>query len=358
MQLKVDAAILGATIKTMQKVVQATQVSMWATKAGLKVVGVGNGNSFSMLCDCQVTEKSKSSSFTIGVENILNALSKRKNVSIKIEESAITVTEGRYSAELLVQPTEAVEVIPEDVKADKAITLKDKFLNAVRENLPKLELKPLLSMYDYIPFGIKATKEGTFMACFDAFQAAFYMDKELTGNLEFTIPSSVFSMLARELKGQDYKMLVTDNTIYAYNDVFELAIARPQSEGQQVTLENMIDLYNQLKSEGSKGATSIALKKEGISGMLENAKAVYEKDSTFTFTTKGDKCKLELKSSYGKVTNSILLDEAPKKDTSFSCDFNFFSTLLAKAPATVSLKVTDRMLLFKNGKVNYLMSLV
>jgi hypothetical protein len=359
MQLKVDGDLLSTTIKTMQKVVQAQQVSIKVSKNSLAIIGVGNGNSFSMSCECQVTGKSKNTSFTIGVDNILNAISKRKSVQIEIQESAIIVTEGRYSAELLVQPTEEIEIVPAEVKEGKdSINLKDKFLNAVRENLPKLELKPLLAMYDYIPFGIKATKEGTFMACFDAFQAAFFMDKELTGNIEFTLPSNVFSMLARELKGQDYKMAVTDSTIYAYNDLFELALARPQTEGQQVTLENMIDLYATLKKDGGKSATTLKLKKEGISSILENAKAVYEKDSTFTFTTKGDKCKLELKSSYGKVSSMIMLEEKPEKDVSFSCDFNFFSTLLAKAPATVTLRINDRMMLFNNKPVTYLMSLV
>ena len=118
----------------------------------------------------------------------------------------------------------------------------------------------------------------------------------------------------------------------------------------------MLALYKSLKTE--KSGTKIKLKTEGVNQLIENSKAVYEKDSTFTFTTKGDKCKLELKSSFGSMTSLIMLEEAPPKDVSFSCDFSFFSTLLSKAPATLELRVNDRMMLFKNGNVTYLLSLV
>lgn len=358
MKIKIDGGVLGSTIKTMQKMVQAQQVSIKVSKNFAKVVGIGNGNAFAMTCPCQVTEKSDHKSFTIGVENLLNAISGRNEITMEIQESAVLVTSSRYSAELLVQPVENVVIIPEEAKDDKnGIKLKDKFLNVIRDTLPKLELKPLLALYDYIPFGIKATKEGTFVACFDAFQSAFYFDKELKGNVEFTLPSNIFSLLAKELKGQDYQLIVTESTVYAYNDIFELAIARPQEEGQQATLENMLQLYESLKSTVKKTSTKIVMKKEGLTSILENAKAVYEKDSTFTFTTKGNKCQLELKSSYGKVKSMVMLDEKPEKDVSFSCDYNFFSTLLAKAPATVELRVMESLMLLTNKPVTYLLSL-
>lgn len=356
MKLKIDGNLLSLTIRTLQKVVAVQLIAFKVTKNFLKVTGVGNGNAFSMTVPCQVLEKSKHSSFAIGAANFLDAVNKRPDLTLTVSESAVKVVANRYEAELLVQPYEEVVVVPDDVKQDKGLKLKDKFLNSVRENLPKLELKPLLAMYDYIPFGIRSTDEGTFMSCFDHFQSAFFFDKELTGKLDFTLPSNVFSLLAKELKGQDYVLQITDTTVYAYNDNFELAIARPQTEGQQITLDNMLDLYKSLKS--AKGAKRLKFKKEGVLDLIDNAKAVYEKDSVFTVETKGDKCTLTLKSSYGKVTSRVMLDEAPDKDLTFSCDFNFFSTLLAKAPSVVDLKVTDKLLMFQNKPVTYLLSLV
>lgn len=358
MKIKVDGDLLVATIKTLQKVVQVQALAIKVIPNFLQIVGVGNGNSCLMSCPCNIVEKSKHRTFTVGANNLLDALSKRKEVQLEIEDSALKVSSSRYAAELLVQPFEEVVVVPEEIKTSKdGIKLSDKFLEAIRTNLSKIELKPLMALYDYLPFGIKATKEGTFISCFDPFQSAFYYDKELKGDLEFTLPVNVFSVLAKEFKGQNYKLVVSDTSIYAFNDSFELAIARPQTEGQQITITDMLELFQSLKEQKGK-AFKIVLKTEGINSMLENARSVYEKDSVFTFETKGDKCKLELKSSYGRVTSTVMLDEKPSKDVKFSCDFNFFSTLLSKAPATLELRVTDKLMMFVNKPVTYLLSLV
>lgn len=359
MKIKVDSDVLGNTIKLLQKIVQVQQLSISLDANFMNIIGVGNGNSALMTSPIQVVEKSKHRKFSVGAAALLDAMSKRKDVTIEVKEGSLIVRAKQYEIELMISPFEEVEVVPADVKNDKSgIKLKDKFLNELREILPKLELKPLMASYDYIPFGIKSTKNGTFVACFDHYQSAFYNNPDLPGNVDFTLPSNVFTLLTRELKGQNYVMSITDSAVYAFNDNFELALARPQAEGQQLSLDNMLVLYETLKSQGKKGATVVKFKKESIVSLTENARAIYERDSTFTFTTKGNKGLMELKSSYGKITNTIMLEEEPAKPVSFSCDFNFFSTLLAKAPPTISLTVTDKLMLFNNKPVTYLLSLI
>lgn len=352
----VDSDLLGGTIKTLQRIAQVTSISVEVTKGNLLVTGTGNGNSCAINLPCKVTEKSAATKFSIAADTLVNAVAKRKDIKVSIKETSVQVASSRYNVELLINQFEKIEVIPDDVKANKSLNLSSKFLDAIRTNLAKIELKPLLSLYDYIPIGIKSTDEGTFVACFDTWQSAFFFDKELTGKLEFTLPSNVFMTIAKEFKNQSYKLSITDSTVYAYNDNFELGIALTQTEGEQITLGHMLALYKSLKTD--KSGVKIKLKTEGINQLIENAKAVYEKDSTFTFTTKGNKCKLELKSSFGNMSSMIMLEEAPDKDVSFSCDFSFFSTLLAKAPATLELRVNDRMMLFSHKPVTYLLSLV
>lgn len=356
MQFSIDADLFGSTIRTLQRIAQVTAVSVEVTKGNVLITGTGNGNSCSINLPCKILSKSDIRAFSISADTLANAIVKRKDIKVTIKENAIEINAARYNVELLINQFEKIEVIPEGVKEDKALKLSTKFLDAIRTNLSKIELKPLLSLYDYIPIGIKSTEEGTFVACFDTWQSAFFFDKELTGKLEFTLPSNVFMTIAKEFKNQSYKLSITDSTVYAYNDYFELAIALTQTEGEQVTLGHMLALYQSLKKD--KSGVKIKLKTEGINQLIENSKAVYEKDSTFTFTTKGNKCKLDLKSSFGSMTTMVMLEEAPAKDVSFSCDFSFFSTLLAKAPHTLELRVNDRMMLFKNSNVTYLLSLV
>jgi hypothetical protein len=57
------------------------------------------------------------------------------------------------------------------------------------------------------------------------------------------------------------------------------------------------------------------------------------------------------------MSTVVMLEEAPDKDVEFSCDFSFFSTLLAKAPAVLELRVNKNMMLFANKPVTYLLAL-
>jgi hypothetical protein len=356
LKIKLDSAVLADSIKSLLRLVQAQTVSFEIKKGQFYITGTGNGNSCMLTVPCEIEDKNGTASFSIDANVFLQAVSKRKEVELTISDSNVLVKAARYEAELLVHQFEALEVVPKEVREEKSLRLKSKFLTALQANLPKVELKPLLAMYDYVPLGIKCTSEGTFVACFDDFQAAFFSDKELTGKVEFTIPSNIFSLIAKEIKNQDYSMAVTDAVIYAYNDMFELALARPQTEGDQVTLDQMNTLYSELKKR--KDFIKLSIKTEGIRSLLENGRSVYEKDSTFTFKTKGKNCQLHLKSSFGQVKGAVMLDEEPSEPVEFTCDFNFFATLLEKAPATLELRVGKDMILFSNKPVTYLLSLV
>jgi hypothetical protein len=358
MKIKIDSDVLANSIKSLQRLVQAQTVSVEVKKGEFNVTGTGNGNSCKMSVPCTIEDKKGTASFSIDANVLLGAINKRKEVELTISDSAVVVKAQRYEAELLVHQFEAIEVVPKDVRESDGLKLKDKFMAALRDNLPKLELKPLLAMYDHTLFGLKATKEGTFIACWDTFQSAFYNDPELKGKVEFTMPGNVFAMIAREIKDQDYQMSVSDTAIYAFNDMFELAIARPQDEDKnQPGLDNVISLYEDLKGR-KKDFTRIQIKTEGIKALLENGKGIYEKDATFSFKVSGNKCQLLLKSSFGQVKGGVLLDEKADKDIEFTCDFQFFASLLEKAPATLDLRVSKEVILFNNKPVTYLLSLV
>jgi hypothetical protein len=136
-----------------------------------------------------------------------------------------------------------------------------------------------------------------------------------------------------------------------------LAIARPQEEGDKITLDQVIELYKDLKNR-KKDFVELKIKTEGIKSLLENGKGIYEKDSTFTFKASGKKCNLLLKSSFGHVKGAVMLDDEVSKDIEFTCDFNFFATLLDKAPATMNLRISPELIIFTNKPVTYLLSLV
>ena len=359
MKFKIEGSILTDTIKSVQRMTNAQMVSFEVQKNFLKVIGTNAGNSAAITCPITNTGKSEHTQFSLEATPLLAALTKRSNLDFEVIDSGIKVQGGKYNLEMVSHQHVVEEIVPESVKADKALALKATFLKTLQDNLAKIELKPLLTSYDYVPMGIKAGPEGTFVACFDTYQAAFYTDKEakLKSDLEFILPSNLFSMLAREIKGQDYKLVITDSSVYAFNDVFEVSFAIPQSEGEQFGLDDVNTLYQSIKKD-IKTAKSLKFTKSKIEALLENGKSIYERDATFKVSVKGTKCKFELSSTRGKVSEVIDLDDKSEEELSFGCDFGFFTSFMGKSPSTVNLKIIkDRTLLFVNPPVIFMLSL-
>jgi hypothetical protein len=357
MKISIDTPELSNALKLLKSLVEPSLVSFTVGKHFTKIVGSNKGNAMSVSIPTKVLESSENTSFSIDANALSTAIARRKHIDLEVGASEVLILSKAYRVELLIQQFDSQVVIPKEVKENKGLKIKQEFLNALQKRLSKIELKPLLSTYDYVPIGIRSTDKGTFVACYDFYQAAFFYDKEMTGKMDFVVPSNTFTSLAREIKDQNYTISITESAVYAYNEVFEISLAIPQSEGEQVKFDDMITLYKGLKE--LKGSIMLKMKTDRINAMLENASAVYEKDAMFTFSVKGNKCKLELKSSSGKVESLMELEEAAKEDIAFNCDFGFFKALLTKAPPMLELQVIpDRMLLFQNKPIIYMVSLV
>jgi hypothetical protein len=356
MKIEVDGPILSDAIKALKSLIGGVNTFIDVGPSFLKLSSTYNGNSFMTTVPIKVTEKSKHRQCAIDSTALQAAVSRLKKMEITLGESSLKVKSGRYTAEIVTHQFEAQQVVPDSEKK-KGVPIKSKFLTKISELLPKLELQPLLSTYDYVPFGVKVTEDGAFLASFDYYQAAFVNTDEVKGKFEFVLPNNIFSMLAKEIKNQDYNLVITESAVYAYNDNFEYAAAMPQADTNNVSFADMRSLYGDLKKMIKSDGIQVKLKAEAINQIIENGKAIYDKDSTFEFQIKGDKCKLDLRSSSGKVSTMIML-EAKTKDLTFSCDFNFFSSLMKKAGQNITLVVIpDRMLLLKNSPVMYMMSL-
>lgn len=356
MKVSVESDVLSEALKTLKNLVVSPIVSFKIGKNFTKVMAAEAGNAASVSVPTEIVEKSDNRTFSIDAEKVALAIKGKKIVTLEINQSELLIKGKALQGELLTTQFEPPIIIPDEIKADKGLQVKRDFLELLGKHLPKIELQPLMTTYDFVPLGVRLTENGAFIACFDFYQAAFFYTKDITGDLEFMLPSNLFSLIAREVKGQDYTMSITESAVYAYNDVYEIALGIPQVEGDQVKFEDIRALYKEIKEIES---VTLVMKTDKITSLLENVSAVYEKNSTFSLVTKGGKCKLELKSSAGKVSGLIDLEDTPEKDVDLTFDFGFFRALLAKAPPLLTLQVVkDKMLLFKNKPITYMISLV
>jgi hypothetical protein len=357
MTIKIDNAIFGTALKSMQKLAQPEVVTLVFKGQTLIIKGAGQSNSCRVKLDIESDEESKQE-VTVDIATLVSTTDKLKELEFEVSSSSLKIKSRNFKVDITAIDGQPVEVVPKEVlSGSEGFVLGSKLMAELLRYLPKIELRPLLSTYSECPIGIKSGPNGTFVACFDFVQSAFLRLKTPSKEkFEFVLPSiGQFNTLTKELSGQKYRLVITDTTLYAFNDVIQVALALPQQEGEQLQLADVIGLAKSVKELKYK---RLVLNTDKVKHFLSNSRAVYDKDSLFTLTAKGDKAKVELKATVGNTAMTMKLEE-PVKRIEIKCDLNFFSSIVNKSSAKqLELQATSELLLLKEGKISYLLSLV
>ncbi len=358
MTIKIDNVIFSATLKSMQKLAQPEVVTLLFKDQILTMKGAGPSSSCRIKLDVENDEPDTRQEVTVDISTLVNVTDKLKELELEVTQSALKIKSRNYNADITAIDGQPVEVVPKEIlKGEDGFTIGSKLMAELLQYLPKIELRPLLSTYSECPIGIKSGPKGTFVACFDFVQTAFLkLDTPSKEKFQFILPSiTQFNTLARELAGQKYRLVITDTTLYAFNDLVQVALSLPQQDGEQLRLEDVVGLAKSVKEMSY---TKLVLSTEKVKHFLANSRAVYDKDSLFTITAKGDRAKVELRATVGNTSMKLKLEKAVKR-VELKCDLNFFSSIVNKSTSKkLILQSTNELLLLQEGKISYLLSLV
>ena len=358
MSIKIADNGLGNALRTMQRLAQPEVVTLTVKGNTLIMKGAGQSSSCKVKLDVINEEPDSKHEVTVDISTLTSVIDKLKDLELTFEDAALHIKARGFKIDLTAIDGQPVEVVPKEIiEGSDGIVLGSKMMAELLKYLPKIELRPLLSTYSECPIGIKSGPKGTFIACFDFVQSAFVkVDVKTKEPFEFILPSiSQFNILARELAGQKYKIVITDTTLYAFNDVFQTALSLPQADGEQLQLSDVLGLVKSLKELKYK---TLVFKTDDIKKFLSNSRSIYDKDSLFTVTAKDNKAKIELRATVGNASMVTKLKESVKELT-LKCDLNFFASIVNRSAGnTLTLQSTNELLLLKEGKISYLLSLV
>ena len=359
MNILIEGDRLSAALRSLMRLAQPEVVHVSIKEKQVILTAAGESSAARMKIDLSEPSGEQSGKeITVSISLLSNILDKRKDVKLEIKGSTLFAkAKGGFLADVIGVEDQPVVVVPKEIlDGETGFVISNKFMNGLLGVLPSIELKPLLSTYSDVPIGIRATASGTFVACFDFVQTAYVFLEQTTGDFEFLLPSvSQFNMLVKELAGQKYKLVITDNSIYAFNSDMQVSLSLPQQDGDQVLLQDVVELSQAV--EKTKFKTIIFNTKE-IKDFLSNSRFVYDKDSVFTVKTDGDKALIELKATVGNTSLKTKLGRDAGK-IAFNCDLNFFAAVINRAKGnTVSIKITEELIKVRDGDVNYLITLV
>jgi hypothetical protein len=359
MSIQLDTEILSAALATISKVAAGSSVAHFnlMSKDILQISASNKGTGVALYIPCSA--KVKEAEFSLEHAKLQAALSGKKSVEIEVGAGSIKLKSTRQAAELVTVTADKEKILPKGLKEGEAkgtLKIPGELISFIRENISEIELKPILETYSYMPIAVRCSDKGTIIVCYDNWHMAFATTKKITGKVEFSLPASALSLLAKEFSGRTYKMSITDSTLYAYNDSFEVKLPLPQQDSQNIIpAENAFELAMGLrKTEGVK----VELAVEDMASLSTNMEAVFKKGEHVEFKIADDVCNIVLKSTFGRIASKVRC--RAKKKITFRAQFGFMRDILSKMPAkTLELTIVPgRMLFFTKGHRTFMLSLI
>ncbi len=360
MLVSIDTEVLDASIKTLTKVFTSSSNLLAhvdvVNKNTIRLSALMKGTGVAIYVPCEVEKKSDHRRFSLEPGSFLAAVTGRKNLKLEITGSTLKVRSDTYTAELVTTSADQDPILPDEIKNGKAMKLPNTLVEFIRNKLSDIELKPILDAYNFMPVAVRVTDSGALMACYDNWHMAFTYSKEVTGDLTFCLPASSLSLLTKEFRGKSVRMNLTETTLYAFNDTFELALSLPQQDSQNtIAPENAFALADTIRKQ--KGI-SVKLSAEDVSAMATNIEAVYKKGEHVDFTVGKKECKVTIKSTHGKIATTLRCRS--DQETEFRVGFGFLRDVIGKLTGSVleAEVVPDKMIFFKRGDKRFMLALL
>lgn len=336
MQVSLDADLLNEAIRVITRLAPPMNgaVTFEAKDKKMKL------HSTAELSRCTVTLGKIDSEelFGIPTEALAAAVKGRGSIDMSYTNSLLKLKSGAYVTSLTT--LDALEPEIEDDKSEsKTWEISAETLAILKGHVQAVGMKAVANMANsIIPVSVRLTKKGAFIACYDPNRMCFITDKELTGDLDVTLPLDMLNAVLDAFKGTACTMKVTDSLVFVKNPVLDVVLALPASDEDVVIDTDMVQekAREVKKAEGE----TIETPKKEVLAFMDNARAVATKErSELTFKTEQGKLRLGVKTTNG--TSQTRVKAAVNSELGFKLDFDFFDETLRKCPDQLFIKLVE-----------------
>jgi hypothetical protein len=335
MQVVVESSIIQEALRVALRLSPPISGNVTLASDGAKLFlhSAGELSRCSVLLPCEVKGKSF---FAIGSEALRDATKGHEQLTMVFDKTMLNVKSGRYSASL----TTVDAIAMEEEKEEKGDTWKLTVDQAqwLKSAVSQVALKPTANITAFMPVSVKLSPKGAFVACYDNQHMAFVNDKEITGELDVTLPLETINAVLDTFNKIAFRMTVTPSSLLVKNKIVDVTLSLPATEDDsQIGTDAVIGKAKEaLKADGKQ----IEVSKADITSFLDNARAVSTKErSEILVTTDAGKLTLVVKTTNG--TSKSTIKAAVTSKQSFAVDYEFFAEAIAKCSDSVVFKVVE-----------------
>jgi hypothetical protein len=182
---------------------------------------------------------------------------------------------------------------------------------------------------------------------------AFLNSKEITGEMDVTLPVDTIQAVLDTFSKSPLKMQMGQSNLHVSNALVKVAVALPQAEDNSTV--SVDDVINKAKSAIKEEGLNIEVSKKDILDFLDNSKAVATKErGELTIQTEKGKIKLEVVTSNGTTKTVIKANVAT--NVKVKVDFEFFQEAISKCLELVNFRIVgDSFLCFCTKENTYVL---
>ena len=332
MKLKLTSALLHSAIKTASTLAppRDENVSLESDGSKLFLHSASDVARCTINIPCEVSGKNI---FGISLATLRDATKGRDALHLVFEQSVLKVKAKGYDADL--PTTDALQLDALDPLKDKVILkLTADQASWLKQAVQAVSLKPTVVLTSYMPVSIKLTDKGAFVACYDDSHMAFINSKEITGDIDVTLPLDTFNSVLSVFSTAAFKLEVSFASLIVSNKLSSVNLNLPEvPKGTPTAAEVLMKAKEALKMDGS----TLTFAKADMLAFLDNARAVSTKERTEVAVKSQDKTLLvSVTTSNGSCKTQI---PVTGKTKAFKIDFEHFDEAIRKCSDTVEMKV-------------------
>lgn len=290
--------------------------------------------------------------FAIPLDAIRDATKGRDTVEMSWDGNMLTIKSKGYKTDLL-----TLDAISRD-DVDKVEAQEWKLTPEqgtwLKGALTAVGLKPTALLSTFIPVSVKLTSKAAFVGCYDNQHMAFLNSRELTGDLELTLPLDTFATILEVFQGQAFRMRVSQSRVELKSKTASIILSLPAMDGA-ITIDAVIA---KAKEAASASGIAVTLSKPEVLTFLDNARSVVGKErAELVVEAKDKKAKFTIQTVRGTANAMLATDNS--KAVSCKIDVDYFDELVRKIKGdTLEISVVGNAFISsKSGNTHFLVAL-
>jgi hypothetical protein len=327
----IEVKYITAALQLIARVTGASQIGIRCAKRVLRIVGENESRSMAIEIPFDTDDVWE---ISIAKSILDQTLKSKKEVAITVVNNRLTVKANKFIAEFATEPYTSSPK-PEQSGAKPVLREQQERMTHA------FNIATLAPIFEAdTMFCVEQNSEASYAACFDNLHFALVENTGVKGTASFMFPTKSFKTLVDTAGDDGYRLTVTNASICAWNDNWELTLPFVQTEAAR-SISDVRSLAD------SFGESWVRCEASSLYDAVIAASSSIEEGGTLCLSVKERELLITGSSSIGRVRQKIECKQLIKAWTDLWIDPKTLLALLAIAPGEfVDLGAHDNRFLF------------